>query len=117
MPKTKPYLAVSILVGTTLACNAFNPTAEPTPFIILEPTNPPQLSGLPITEDDVPRVPIEAAYTAYTAGAAIIVDVRSAARYNESHVVGALSIPLDEFETDISNVGLAKEQWIITYCT
>ena len=91
--------------------------AEPTPIVILEPGNPSTPSNLPLTEADVPRASLEEAYTAYVAGAAIIVDVRSKEAFTERHVVGALSIPLDEFEINIGGVNLDKEQWIITYCT
>ncbi|MCC7187313.1 MAG: rhodanese-like domain-containing protein [Anaerolineales bacterium] len=117
MPKTKIFLALSVLLLAALACNALAPTAEPTSVVILEPTNPSQPSGLPVTEADVPRVSLEAAYTAYTAGAAIIVDVRNRSAYAELHVPNALSIPLDVFEINIEDVDLDKEQWIITYCT
>ncbi|HNQ94098.1 MAG TPA: rhodanese-like domain-containing protein [Anaerolineales bacterium] len=117
MPKTRIFLAISILILTTLACNALFPTAEPTPIVILEPGNPSTPSNLPLTEADVPRASLEEAYTAYVAGAAIIVDVRSKEAFAERHVVGALSIPLDEFEINIGGVNLDKEQWIITYCT
>ena len=117
MQKTRIFLATSILILATLACNALSPTAQPTPVIILEPGNPSTPSNLPATEADVPRISLEEAYTAYVAGAAIIVDVRSAEAYSEKHVVGALSIPLDRFEIDINSVNLDKDQWIITYCT
>ena len=117
MPKTRITLAISILILATLACNALSPTAEPTQVVIPEPGNPSQPSNLPATEADVPRVSIEEAYTAYLAGAAIIVDVRNRESFAERHVVDALSIPLDEFEINIAGVNLDKEQWIITYCT
>jgi rhodanese-related sulfurtransferase len=45
------------------------------------------------------------------------VDVRSAEAYEASHLAGSLFIPLGEFETDIENIDLPKDQWIITYCT
>lgn len=102
MPKTRIFLAVSILILAAIACNVLSPSAQ---------------SELPRTEDAVPRVDVATAKAALDSGAAIIVDVRSAAAYNESHVAGALSIPLNEFETNIANLGLDKEQWIITYCT
>ena len=117
MPKTRITLAISILILATLACNALSPTAEPTQVVIPEPGNPSQPSNLPATEADVPRISLEEAYTAYVAGAAIIVDVRGTEAYSEKHVVGALSIPLDRFEIDINSVNLDKDQWIITYCT
>jgi len=117
MPKTKFVLAISILIVATLACNVLSPTAQPTPVVILEPGNPSSPSNLPVTEDDVPRISLEEAYTAYVAGAAIILDVRSKASFSELHVADALSIPLDQFEIDIDSVNLDKDQWIITYCT
>jgi len=117
MQKTRIFLAISILILATLACNALSPTAQPTPVIILEPGNPSTPSNLPATEADVPRISLEEAYTAYVAGAAIIVDVRNRESFAERHVVGALSIPLDEFEINIGGVNLDKSQWIITYCT
>ena len=120
MARTKyvPFAMSALLLGA-LACNALLLPAEPTPtmVVILEPTFPQQQPDLPETEADVPRVSIEEALTAYSAGAAIIVDVRSTEDYNASHIPGALSIPLDEFEIDPSGLDLDKEQWIITYCT
>ncbi len=112
MPKTRILIAITILILATLACNALSTSPTSAPTQITQPQG-----NLPRTEDDVPRVQVEVAYTAYTAGAAIIVDVRSAAAYDESHIPNALSIPLDEFEINIEGVNLDREQWIITYCT
>lgn len=119
MPGKRIFPALSILILASLACNVLAPAAPTqTPVVIAEPTFPPQQSPvLPATEADVPRVPVEEALVAYTAGAAIFVDVRSKSAYDASHAAGALSIPLDIFETDIGNVGLDRNQWIITYCT
>jgi 3-mercaptopyruvate sulfurtransferase SseA len=119
MPKTKIFLAVSMLLLATLACNTLLPAAESTstPFVIVEPTFPVEESGLPATEADVPRVPLEQALTAYSAGAAVFVDVRAPESYEISHIPGAINIPLGTFETDIANVNLDKDDWIITYCT
>ncbi len=64
-----------------------------------------------------PRITVEEAKAAFDSGQAIIVDVRSADSYSAGHAVGAISIPLAEFETNISNIALEKDQWIITYCT
>jgi rhodanese-related sulfurtransferase len=75
------------------------------------------IPGLPQTEAAVPRVSVEDAKAAFDSGEAIIVDVRSTEAYAEGHVAGALSIQLGEFETDIANVKLDRNQWIITYCT
>ena len=122
MSKTKIILAVSSLMLTTLACNAFNelvPTsATPNPtYVIVEPTFPPTQSDAPLTEASVPRVSIEETRVAIAAGAAIIVDVRSPSAYELSHIQGAINIPLGEIETNPTGLDLDKDQWIITYCT
>jgi rhodanese-related sulfurtransferase len=46
---------------------------------------------------------------------AVFVDVRERAFYNESHIPGALSIPLNEIEARLGE--LNSSDWIITYCT
>ena len=85
--------------------------------VIIEPTFAVQDPDLPATEADVPRASLEQALTAYNAGAAVFVDVRAPQSYEISHIPGAINIPLGEFETNIANVNLNKEEWIITYCT
>jgi 3-mercaptopyruvate sulfurtransferase SseA len=118
MIKSKPLFALALLVLAMLACNALvPPTSEPTstPIIEVYPTQPDE--HIPRTEAEVPRVPLEEAVTAYNAGTAIIVDVRGQAAYDASHIPGARNIPLGEFETNIENIDLPKDAWIITYCT
>ena len=121
MPKSKVFLAIIIiaLTITALACNTLLPAAEPTAtmVVIVEPTFPAEESDLPATEAEVPRVSLEQALTAHSSGAAIFVDVRSQQSYELSHIPGAVNIPLGEFETNITNIDLEKEAWIITYCT
>ena len=60
---------------------------------------------------------VQDAKAALDSGEAIIVDVRSAAAYETSHVPGAIHIELGEFETNPAGLSLDKDQWIITYCT
>ena len=74
-------------------------------------------SAVPQTEADVPRVSVEDAVAAIHSGEAVVVDVRSAQAYQDSHIPGALSIPLAEIETNPTGVNLDKAKWIITYCT
>ena len=76
-----------------------------------------QAPQIPQTEDEVPRVTVEEAKAAFDKGKAIIVDVRSAEAYAAGHAAGAISIPLSEFENNINDLPLDKDQWIITYCT
>lgn len=95
-----------LLAGLTLAalsCSLFVPTAS-------APLGEPQVS-----ESDAPRVSLGEAKAAFDRGAAVFVDVRSESAYAESHIPGALSIPLAELESRLDE--LNPDQWIITYCT
>lgn len=117
--KNKKFLfAFSILILAMLACNSILPSND----VSTLPTAPfnPQTqndSGLPQTEDDVPRISVEEAKIAIDSGTAVLVDVRSAQAYSERHAQDAISIPLDIFEENINSVSLEKADWIITYCT
>jgi 3-mercaptopyruvate sulfurtransferase SseA len=119
MSKSKVFLAIVALTITSLACNTLLPAAEPTATMvaIVEPTFPAEESDLPATEAEVPRVSLEQAFTAYSSGAAVFVDVRAPQSYEISHIPGAINISLGEFETNITNIDLDKDAWIITYCT
>jgi hypothetical protein len=63
----------------------------------------------------VRRVSLEDAKAALDSRSAIFVDVRGDDVYAMSHIPGAVSIPLDQLETRLSE--LDREKWIITYCT
>lgn len=69
-----------------------------------------------LSEDNYPqvkRVSLENAKAAYELGSAVFVDVRTAEEYAQSHIPGALSIPLAELPERISE--LDHQDWIITY--
>jgi hypothetical protein len=121
MPNKKIHilLAFAVLMLTALACTALLPlpNSDGEPTQILEPGITQPQGGIPQTEDAVPRVTVEQAKAAVDAGAAVIVDVRSQEAYETSHIAGALFIPLEDFENNITSLDLGKEQWIITYCT
>ena len=113
-------IAVSILMLATLACNAVIPKigSNLAPTVVL-PTEA-QSQGnnsLPVTEAGVPRISPKDAKAAFDSGKAIIVDVRSADAFAAEHIAGAISIPLADIESNIANVKLDNNQWIITYCT
>jgi len=119
MQKTKIILAISFAILVTLACNALLPlpTQTSVPTQIIEPVFTQSEGDIPQTEAEVPRVDVDVAKAAFDSGQAVIVDVRSQSAYDASHIAGSLFIPLGAFETDIANIDLDKEQWIITYCT
>jgi predicted sulfurtransferase len=110
MSKTRTLIIIPLLLLFILACNALIPLPDSN-------DQSPAENNVPLTEAEVPRVSAQDAKAAFEGGEAIIVDVRSQASFEQSHVEGALSIPLSTFEVSIENVDLPKDQWIITYCT
>ena len=129
MHKTKIIISISVLVLATLACNFVPPTQvlQITPTVIVSQTSPvltaivePTSAAapkLPLTDADVPRVPLDQAKAAFDSGAAIFVDVRTPQAYEAKHIKGAISISLGEIEINPTGLKLDKNQWIITYCT
>lgn len=63
----------------------------------------------------VQRVSLQDAKRALDEGVAVFVDVRDPGSYEQAHIPGALSIPLDEVSARKEE--LDPEDWIITYCT
>ena len=108
------FIAILILVS---ACKTTSAPTQPVISTLELPQPQQEQDNLPQTEAEVPRVTVEDAKAALDSGEAIIVDVRSAEAYAEGHVTDAISVPLGEFENNIANVPLDKNQWIITYCT
>ncbi len=65
---------------------------------------------------EVPRISVEEVKAKLDAGSNIvIIDSRSENAYNESHIVGAISMPLADMAEPYSNLDRYEE--IITYCT
>jgi hypothetical protein len=131
--KTKIRFAALLLLVSMLACNYVAPvtprattqlpptaiveTASLPLTVIVEPTSSIQATDFPFTEATLPRVSLEEAVTAWSAGAAVIVDVRSYDAYVSSHIKGAISIPLADIESNPNGLNIDKDEWIITYCT
>ena len=64
---------------------------------------------------EILRIGLADAKTALDSSSAVFVDVRSADSYAQSHVPGALSIPLNLLPTRMKE--LKPTDWIIPYCT
>ena len=111
--KRIPFVILVMLLVLS-ACSAQPTQVLPTlaPTTIIEPAG-----NLPQTDADVPRITVEDVRAAMESGEAIIVDVRSPSAFEESHVAGAISVPLGMIERELASVPLNKDQWIITYCT
>lgn len=67
------------------------------------------------TQDDIPRVTAEEAYEAVMNGDAVLVDTRTEAQFQAGHAIGAINLPLDKIDAELSQ--LDPETWYITYCT
>lgn len=114
----KTLLVISFLVFATSACSPATPQTGSTNQSYPNQSYPNQpQTTLPLTEADVPRITVEETKLALNNGEAILVDVRSAESYAETHIAGAISIPLTGIENNPVNVPLDKNRWIITYCT
>lgn len=112
--KTLVLLVAWILVLSISACSAQPTASAPGPTVELAST---PVTALPRTEAEVPRVSLEDARAALESGEVIVVDVRSDAAYEVSHIAGAIHIDLNEIEANPAGLDLDKDQWIITYCT
>ncbi len=97
------------------ACSAQFRQAQPTQTAAPTPTATPV--KIPLTEAEVPRVGVRDAQAALDNGTAVMVDVRSPAAFQASHIAGAINIQLGEIETSPAALHLDKDKWIITYCT
>jgi 3-mercaptopyruvate sulfurtransferase SseA len=87
-------------------------------LVLLSGTDdPPQVSNpdQEIPFPKVARVSLTTAKGAFDDGAAVFVDVRDQAYYENGHIPGARSIPLNQIETRLSE--LDPGDWIILYCT
>jgi hypothetical protein len=126
--KRKKYflLPLFVLFLAGLACNTSQPTVSsvtPLPAALTLIAQGPgtntntNTNTVPLSEAGVPRISVEDTKAAFDSRQAIIVDVRSADAYANGHAEGAINIPLEYFETDIANIPLEKDQWVITYCT
>ena len=49
-------------------------------------------------------------------GREVLIDVRTPQEYEESHVRGAILIPVDELEAEIDEYGIEKDAKIGVYC-
>jgi hypothetical protein len=70
-------------------------------------------TAIPVSAASLDRVSIADAFSAFESREAVFVDVRSIEEYNQSHIDGAVSIPLVELPDRIGE--LNPDDWIITY--
>lgn len=64
----------------------------------------------------IPRISQAEFKKSLETGKIVVVDVRSAQSYNEGHIPGAISIPIDEVDLNVDRFKSFKKP-IVTYCT
>jgi len=136
MPKEKTIFLILLLLGLGLsACSPIQSEGEattasqsvsttPSAMVVCtddQPCTTPSTTSTTVPSiptqpaDMVPRINPSEAKEAYDQNSAVMIDVRSKQSYNQSHIPGAISIPLDEIPTRWGE--LNPGDWIITYCT
>jgi 3-mercaptopyruvate sulfurtransferase SseA len=65
--------------------------------------------------DGVKRVTTIETRDAVANGTAVVVDVRPAQNYQQSHIKGSISIPLEQVATRLGE--LPRDKMIVTYCS
>ncbi|MFZ2095231.1 MAG: rhodanese-like domain-containing protein [Anaerolineales bacterium] len=84
-------------------------------WVLLNTSATPVSTPTPASVDQVQRVSPEDAKKAFDAGKAVFVDVRDSISYHNSHIPGALLVPINELTGQLKE--LNPSSWIITYCT
>ncbi|MFS8086810.1 MAG: rhodanese-like domain-containing protein, partial [Acidobacteriota bacterium] len=65
--------------------------------------------------DTARRISAEDAYKLYEKGQTVVVDTRNEAAFKESHIKGAILIPVNEVAEKAKD--LPHDKTIVTYCT
>ena len=108
-PSILPFVLVALGLVLILGAGVWYYTMTLSPPELVQPSSPVEEENYP----DIARVSLADAKAAYDTGSAVFLDVRSADSYAQSHIPGALSIPLAELPNRISE--LNPSDWIITY--
>lgn len=89
--------------------------------LFMSQSNSAQIEGIqPTATTEIPypeitRINLSDAYNAFQNKAAVFIDVRSVDNFTQSHIAGAINLPLDQIEAKIPQMDL--QAWIIPYCT
>lgn len=109
---TSVYTGAAAYTATPTAIEPSPTIPRPTPTFVPLITPSPTVDGP--TKADVPRISVAAAKAKAEAGEAMLVDVRTEAIYDSSHIPGAISMPADQVARRY--IELATGKLIIFYC-
>jgi hypothetical protein len=120
-PSEEPATAVPTISYQMVQVKTRTPTPGPvTPrptatFVpLITPSATTWKTPTPSAAAGVPRISLSAAKASLDAGTAVLVDVRTAAAYQQSHAVGAISMPSNEVAQRYKELPADKQ--IILYC-
>jgi hypothetical protein len=91
-----------LLIAAGLITSTLNGGDLPTPTSEINPA------------EELSRVSLQDAFSAFQNSSAVLVDVRSSGSFATANIPGSLSIPLSEI--GVRSTELNPEDWIITIC-
>ncbi|MGD9590316.1 MAG: rhodanese-like domain-containing protein [Pyrinomonadaceae bacterium] len=111
--------AVSACSTETSQNNAPAARTEATPVVVTAPAARPETPGAasaPVARPvEAARISLEEAKKEFDAGTAVMIDVRAADVYNAERIKGAISMPYETLDANISK--LPKGKKLIVYCS
>ncbi len=99
-------VAIGILAGCASRDAIVSQTQRPSGQSSQSPSPP---------ADNARRITAADAYKLYEKGNVLIIDTRTEAAYKESHIKGAILVPVSEVAAKVND--LPHDKMIVTYCT
>jgi 3-mercaptopyruvate sulfurtransferase SseA len=114
----KKFLIGIVMLLSVVLIAACAPTPTPVPPVPtqtpLPPPPTPSPTPLPRYPEDVSRVSVEVAYQQLGKNNVVFIDTRPLPQYTSSHIKGAISVPMEEFESRLKE--LPRDKDLILYC-
>lgn len=106
-------IMLTVVAGLLAACNSKDNLSE----IVKATTQQPQVAPPPSPppSDGAPRISAEDLHNLWEKGKVFIIDTRSEQAYEESHIKGSQSMPVNEVADRIKE--LPRDKMIVAYCT
>lgn len=108
-------VAAVALIGLLAVVYLLSRPAQPATVAAPAPVAPAAPAQQDIPFPNIARVGPGEAHGSANAGQSVIVDVRDREFYDQSHMAGAVSIPLNELPARLDE--LPRDRQILTYCT
>jgi 3-mercaptopyruvate sulfurtransferase SseA len=101
-------VAIGILAGCTSRDAIGSQTQKPSAQTSQSPSPPPPA-------DTARRITAAEAYKLYEKGNVVVIDTRTEAAFKESHIKGAILVPVNEVAAKANE--LPHDKFILAYCT